>query len=107
PVRGARACLRPATPACAEPGRLRSAGMSEEPHVAPRRGTRRADRPAVDPGTGHAGEEAPVEPRIPRRNGPIPHPKVEPHPPINPEAPHPHRRLSDIITAHLARPGRS
>ncbi len=86
PLRRPRAGLGAAAAAGPEPGRLGRPGMREEPHVRPGRGARRADRPAVDPGAGHRGEEPPVEPRVTGQHRPVAGVEVQRHALIQPQA---------------------
>ena len=64
PGRRAGRRLRPAAPARAKAGRLGRGGAGEEAHVAAQRRAGRTDRPAVDAGGHHRGEEAAVEARV-------------------------------------------
>src|SRR6202022_1051762 len=60
-----RCRLRPATQAGAKACFLRRSGRRIEAAVLEFRRSRRADRPTIDPGRGHADEDAAVEARIP------------------------------------------
>ncbi len=64
PGRRAGRRLRAAAPARAKAGRLGRGRAGEEAHVAAQRRAGRADRPAVDAGGHHRGEEAAVEARV-------------------------------------------
>src|SRR5690606_34556698 len=82
---GARRQLGAAAKAGAEAGPLGlGAGAKEAAALAARR-PRAAHRPAVDAGGVDGDEEQPVEPAIPRRQGPVAGIDIDPHEPIVPE----------------------
>ncbi len=82
PGRRAWRGLRPAAPAGPVAGLLGRGGVAVERDVLAPRSRGRADRAAVDAGGAHGHEEAPVEARVARSQGPVATLVVQPHAPI-------------------------
>src|SRR3569623_476642 len=79
PRGAARRRLGPAAQARAKARCLGRRGRGDVAHVRALRRARRADRPAVDAGRGHADEEPAVEPRVARQPRALAGPAIELH----------------------------